>query len=116
MANENYTRKQFIIDMMSHELTNEQRECAEKWLVALEKKSDAPRVNKTRVVNENLAKAAVRAMAAHADTVINAAWLRDHVEGITSTQKAVAVMRIAIEQSLVERYTENGKAFYRLTE
>ena len=109
-----YTRKQFLIDMLAGELSPEQRETAEKWLVALEKKSSAPRVNKTRAANEELAKAAVRAMVANADANINAAWLRDNVPGIGSAQKAVAVMNVAAEMGLVERYEENRKAFYRL--
>lgn len=110
----NYTRKQFLTDMLACELTPEQRECAEKWLAALDKKSNAPRVNKTRAANEELAKAAVAAMAAHADANVNAAWLRDHVAGIGSAQKAVAVMNVAVEMGMVERYEENRKAFYRL--
>ena len=92
------------------DLTAEQRECAEKWMVALDKKSAAPRVNKTRMANEALAADVVAAMAANPDAEINAAWVRDHVAGITSAQKAVAVMNIAIESGKVIRYEEKKKA------
>lgn len=109
-----YTRKQFILDMMEFNLTDEQRDCAEKWLAALEKKAAAPRVNKTRAANEQLAEAAVAAMRAHSDELINAAWLRDNVAGITSAQKAVAVMAVAVETGKVERYEDKKKAYYRL--
>ena len=117
MANETkYTRKMFLADMLTLDLTAEQRECAEKWLIALDKKSNAPRVNKTRAANEELARAAVAAMAANTETAINAAWLRDHVAGVASAQKAVAVMNVAADLGLVERYEENRKAFYRLVD
>ena len=114
MTNEKYTRKMFLADMLTLDLTAEQRECAEKWMAALEKKSAAPRVNKTRLANEALAADVVAAMAANPDAEVNAAWVRDHVAGIASAQKAVAVMNIAIESGKVIRYEEKKKAFYRL--
>lgn len=115
MANQtNYTRKQFLTDMLAGELSPEQRECAEKWLAALEKKSNAPRVNKTRVANEQLADAIVAAMVAHADTPINAKFLSETVAGITSPAKAAAVVAIAIEDGRVAKYTDKGRVFYRL--
>ena len=114
MANEKYTRKMFLNDMLTLNLTDDQRECAIKWLEALEKKSAQPRVNKTRLANEALAADVVAAMAANPDAEINAAWIRDHVAGIASAQKAVAVMNIAIESGRVVRYEEKKKAYYRL--
>lgn len=114
MTEKKYTRKQFILDMMEFDLTDEQRDCAERWLAALEKKAAAPRVNKTRAANEQLADAAVSMMMAHPDAEVNAAWLRDHVAGITSAQKAVAVMAVAIDAGKVTRYEEKKKAYYRL--
>lgn len=114
MTEKKYTRKQFIIDMLNKELTAEQRECAEKWLAALSKKANAPRVNKTRVANEQLAAAAIKTMAAHTDALINATWLCAHVAGITSAQKATAVMAVAIEAGKVIRYEEKRSVYYRL--
>lgn len=114
MENKKYTRKQFIIDMMEFDLTDEQREVAEKWLVALEKKAAAPRVNKTRAANEQLADAVVDAMRAHADEQVNAKWVSEHVAGITTASKAVAVVKVAIEQGRVEKYVEKGRTYYKL--
>lgn len=116
MANEKYTRKQFLIDMMATDLTDEQRECAEKWLVALDKKASAPKVNKTRLANEQLVEAVVSAMTAHADEQINAKWLSEHVNGITSPSKAVAVVRVGIELGKLVRFEEKGKTYYRLAQ
>lgn len=115
MTNEKYTRKMFLNDMLALELTTEQRECAEKWLASLEKKAAAPRVNKTRIANEALASDVVAAVAAHADEVINAKWISEHVAGIATASKAVAVVKIAIERGELERYQEKGRTYYRLT-
>lgn len=114
MANEKYTRKQFLLDMMETDLSDEQRECAKKWLEALNKKSDYKPENKTRRLNEELAAKVVAAMQANPDEQINAKWLSTHIAGITTPQKAVGVMRVAIELGKVERFEEKGKAFYRL--
>lgn len=114
MAEKKYTRKQFILDMMEFDLTPEQRECAEKWLVALDKKAAAPKVNKTRLANEQLAETVVSVMQSHADEPVNAKWLSEHVAGITTASKAVAVVKVAIEMGKVEKYQEKGRTYYRL--
>lgn len=115
MANEKYTRKNFLTDMLEFDLTPEQRDCAEKWLAALDKKAAAPRVNKTRIANEALASDVVAAIVAHADEAINAKWISEHVAGIPTSSKAVAVVKIAIERGELEKYQEKGRTYYRLT-
>lgn len=115
MTNEKYTRKMFLNDMLALELTDDQRDCAEKWLASLEKKAAAPRVNKTRIANEALATDVVAAMVAHADEPINAKWISEHVAGITTASKAVAVVKVAIERGELEKYQEKGRTYYRLT-
>lgn len=114
MTNEKYTRKMFLNDMLTLDLTAEQREVAEKWLAALDKKSAAPRVNKTRLANEALAADVVAAMMAHPDEPMNAKWISENVAGITTASKAVAVVKVAIEMGKVEKYVEKGRTFYRL--
>ena len=114
MANEKYTRKNFLVDMLALDLTAEQRECAEKWLVALEKKASAPRVNKKRLENETLAEKVIETMKAHPDTMVNAKWISEHVAGILTAPKASAVISIAIERGQVERYAEKGRTYYKL--
>lgn len=115
MAKSNYTRKMFLIDMLNGELTAEQRECATAWLASLEKKANAPKVNKTRLANEQLAQAVIAAMVANADTDINAKWISENVAGIATASKAVAVVKVAIENGLIEKYQAKGRTYYRLT-
>ena len=112
--NKNYTRKNFLNDMLALDLTAEQRECAEKWLVALEKKASAPTVNKKALENEALAHKMVEAMRTHADALVNAKWLTEYVAGVTTPQKGTAVANAAIKLGLVERYTEKGRTYYKL--
>lgn len=114
MENKTYTRKMFLNDMLQLDLTPEQRECAEKWLAALSKKSETPRVNKTRIENESLARKTADAIRESGETLVNAKWISEHVSGILTPQKAVGVARVAIELGLIVRIEEKGKAFYRL--
>ena len=115
MANKTtFTRKQFLTDMLGTELTNEQRECAERWLASLERKANAPKVNKTRVANEQLVDKVVAAMLANADTEVNAKWLSEHVEGISTASKAVAVVKVGIEMGRLDKYVNKGRTYYRL--
>lgn len=106
-----YTREMFLKDMLNSELTAEQRECAEKWLAALGKKSCN---SKEHALNEQLVAEAIKVMAAHADTPMSATQICAYVEGITSTQKAVAIMNLAAKQGLVERYIDKNRSLYRL--
>lgn len=114
MTEKKYTRKQFIIDMLATNLTDEQRDCAEKWLAALEKKAAAPTVNKKALENEQLANKLRELMVSHADAQINAKWISDHLAGVTSAQKATAVANMAQSLGYIERYTEKGRVYYKL--
>lgn len=114
MANEKYTRKNFLTDMLALDLTPEQRECAEKWLVALDKKAAAPTVNKKALENEQLAHKLVEQMRTSADAQVNAKWISEHLVGVPTPQKGTAVANAAIKLGLLERYAEKGRTFYKL--
>lgn len=121
MAKTNYTRKQFALDLMEMAadgrltLTGEQMECLMGWHESLEKKSAYKAVSKKAVENEQLAHALVDLMVTHADANINARFIADHLAGVPTPQKATAVANAAIKAGLVERYTDKGRTFYRLT-
>lgn len=121
MAKTNYTRKQFALDLMEMAadgrltLTGEQMECLIGWHESLEKKSSYKAVSKKAVENEQLAHALVDLMVTHADANINARFIADHLAGVPTPQKATAVANAAIKAGLVERYTDKGRTFYRLT-
>lgn len=110
-TNKNYTRKQFIIDMLNSELTAEQRECAEQWLAALEKK--AVRTPDPRKVAERnkLRKAVYEAIASNDGADISASWLANHVNGVMTPQKATSLVVDLIREGKV-RKREGKRVFY----
>lgn len=110
---EKMTRKQFLADVVAGvEMTPAHIEVATAWIVALEKKSATPRVNKTALANEGLARD-VHALALANGEPISAKWCAEHVSGITSPQKAVGVLRKGIELGLFERVEIKGRAFFK---
>ncbi len=57
---------------------------------------------------------AVETLKGNPAVVCDAKWLCEHVTGITTTQKAGAIMRIAIAQGLVtKQYDGKGKPYYK---
>lgn len=61
-----------------------------------------------------LVKVAIEAIKNHPDAVCNAHWLMEHVNGITTTQKAGVIMRIAIAQgNVTKHYDAKGKPYYK---
>ena len=73
------------------------------------KKSEEP--TKTQLVNANLAAKLVEAMKSYGEPVTTK-WIMEHVNGIMTSQKAVAVIKAAGE-SIVKFY-EGRQAMYRL--
>lgn len=114
MENKKYTRKMFLTEILAMELTPEQRDCAEQWLIALNKKSSAPTVNKKALENEQLAHELINLMSAHADAQINAKWIAEHLAGVTTPQKGTAVALAAKRLGLVVDYKEKGRSYYKL--
>lgn len=107
----NYTRKQFIIDMLGNELTTEQRECAEQWLAALEKKV-VRTPNPRKVAERNrLREAIYEAIAANNGADISASWLANHVNGVMTPQKATSLVADLIREGRV-RKREGKRVFY----
>ena len=121
MAKTTYTRKQFAADLMEMTadgrltLTDDQMECLTAWAESLAKKSAYKAVSKKAVENDALAVKLVDLMVAHADASVNAKFIADHLAGVDTPQKATAVANAAIKAGTVERYTDKGRTFYRLT-
>ena len=68
-----------------------------------EKDPNAPKPKtKERIINEGLAKEAVRIIAEHGEPV-GSKWVTEHVNYVTSTQKAASVMKVADELGLIVR-------------
>ena len=108
------TRASVIAKVLDCEqfLSEEEREVLVKMLASLTKPrkvSDEP--TKTQLVNANLADALVTTMRAHGEPV-SAKWIAEHVEGINTSQKAVAVVRAAGER--IVKFYEMRNALYRL--
>lgn len=111
MANENYTRKQFIVDMLNKELTAEQRECAEKWLTALEKKAVRTPDPRKAAERSRLREAVYEAIVANSGADINASWLANHVNGVMTPQKATSLVADLIREGKVKK-REGKHVFY----
>ena len=114
MATITATRKSVIAKAIDMEnvWTEDEMTVLVKMLASLEKpraKSDEP--TKSQLINLNLADALVAAMAAHGEPV-SAKWIAEHVEGINTAQKAVAVVKAAGER--VVKFYEQRNALYRL--
>ena len=73
------------------------------------KKSDAP--SKARVENETLAHALADAIPA--GEAVTTKWVTDHVRGVLTTQKAVAVARVGVEMGLLVKEVDGRKVSYR---
>ena len=72
------------------------------------KKAEGP--SKARRDNERLARDMVTAIALHGDKV-TPKWVTEHINGIMTPQKAVAVAKVAEELGLIAK-TKEGKATY----
>ncbi len=57
---------------------------------------------------------AIETIKANPDAICDAKWICENVKGIMSTQKAGAIMRIAIAQgSITKHYDAKGKPYYK---
>lgn len=93
---------------------------AEKLYTAKTKKYDRTRtVSKERMINENLVGPVVDLIkSAPEGEMINATWINANFSdaNVRSPQKARVIAEIAIEQGLLEKYTEKGRTYYRVVD
>ena len=73
------------------------------------KKSDAP--SKTRIENEALLDKACEAIG---DNIVTNKWLTEHVNGILTTQKAAAIMRLGVQLGKIEKQVDGRNVFYKV--
>lgn len=75
-------------------------------------------VSKERRENEAMVPAMVELIAKGCDNneLVNSKWLCDHFNNaaVRSPQKARAVVDIAIQNGLVEKYQEKGRTYYKV--
>ena len=92
-------------------------EVANKMLASIEKQSNKPKTpSKTRLENEKLADDLVGEMVA-IDKPVDTKWITEHVRFVTNSQKANAVVKIAIEKGdIVREVDEKKHVWYRLAE
>lgn len=112
-AKKSVTRATVIAKAIEMEVwTDEEREVLVKMLASLEKprkKTDAP--TKTQIENVNLANVLVEKMQEHGEPV-TAKWIADHIIGIPTAQKAVAVVKAS--NGRVVKFYEGRQAFYKI--
>ena len=68
-----------------------------------ETKSKVGQKSQARKDNEKLANAIVDAMVKADVTEVRAAWVKDNVDGINTTPKATAVLKVAIDMGILEK-------------
>lgn len=88
-----------------------------KMLTSIDKQSNKPKTpSKTRLENEKLADNLVGEMVA-IDKPVDTKWITEHVKFVTSSQKANAVVKIAIEKGdIVREVDEKKHVWYKLAE
>ena len=82
-------------------------------------KSKAGQKSETRVKNEELARRVVDAIRNSGEDTIRAAWVAEHVEGINTTPKAVAVLNVGTDMGIiaterVEKSATRSELVYKL--
>ncbi len=110
MGNE-ITRVEALESAINGDLTPE---VVEKLTAMLEQLRKPAKRTETKEDRERaaLVEAAVAAVKAAGEPV-NAKWVTENVNGITTTQKAGAIMRIAIQRGMVSKtYDNKGKPVY----
>lgn len=68
-----------------------------------ETKSKAGQKSQAREDNEKLANTIVEAMIKANVNEVRAAWVKDNVDGINTTPKATAVLKVAIDMGILEK-------------
>lgn len=109
------TRKSVIAKAMGLDIwSEEEHEVLSKMyasITAPRKKSDEP--TKTQLLNQNLAAKLVECMREYGEPV-DSKWVMNHVNGILTPQKAVAVIKAADDQII--KFYEGRNVFYKLAQ
>lgn len=111
MAEKKMTRVEALNIALETVENTEAREVLTKMVEQLSKprkKAEGP--SKARRDNERLAHDMAEAITAHGEKV-TPKWVTEHVKGIMTPQKAVAVAKVAEELGLIAK-TKEGKATY----
>ena len=115
MTTQNSVTRAFVITKaleLENVWTPEEHEVLAKMLnsiTAPRKKSDEPTMQQK--INGNLANALVKAMEDYGEPV-TAKWIQEHVPGIMTSQKVVAVVKAAGERII--KFYDRRNVFYKL--
>lgn len=114
---EEWRSQNFEDDELAGSHTEEAIAVAQKMIASIEKQSNKPKTpSKTRLENEKLADDLVGEMVA-IDKPVDTKWITEHVRFVTNSQKANAVVKIAIEKGdIVREMDEKKHVWYRLAE
>lgn len=120
-TNTTMTQAQALRHLIDNAPTNtpaEVIEAAEKLYTSKTKKYDRPKgvKSKERIINESLVPQVVELVKSHPDSLVNATFINDNLDSVEvrSPQKARVIAEIAIEQGLLEKYSEKGRTYYRV--
>ena len=114
MAEKKMTRLEALnvaIACVEHEEAREVLVKMAEQLAKPRKKAEGP--SKARRDNERLAAEMVEAIEAYGDRV-TPKWVTEHVKGIMTPQKAVAVARVAEELGAIVKEKEGKATYYKL--
>lgn len=112
MAEKKMTRVEALNIALETVENTEAREILRKMIEQLSKprkKAEGP--SKTRRDNERLAHEMAAAIAEHGEKV-TPKWVTEHVRGILTPQKAVAVAKVAEELELITKSKEGKVTYY----
>lgn len=115
MAEKKMTREEALeIAMNELEMHSEPWEVLNKMLKSIQKQKSRPRSKSSaRVANEPIAREFIKKLAAAGEPV-NAKWMTEHVKYCMSSQKAVAIAKIAEEWGAIERISVKNRTCYAL--
>ena len=84
-------------------------------------KAKSGKKSETRTKNEELAQSVADAIRNNDESEVRAVWVRDHVDGIATTAKAVAVLNVGVELGIlksrkVEKSATRSELLYSVAE
>ena len=113
---ERITRQKFIEAALSLDVERLKQEdyqiVGQKMLASILKAANKPKTKSPeRIENERMAKQIAQTLYER-NTPVNAKWISDNVQGVLTSQKANAIMAVAIELGLCERIVLGKKPYY----
>lgn len=107
-----WQQENFGSESLAGSHTEEAVRVIEKMIESIDKQAARPRAkSSTRIQNEGMAKELITALKNHNEPV-NTKWISEHVRFATTSQKAVAIAKIAIEWGEVKTVKIKNRTYY----